>query len=345
MPSSSDAATVLVEQRGRGLDAHRRRVGPGGLGPQHRVPVERREQDLDLHAVGGGAGERPARQVAAAAELGEERPLGGDGGVGVVVGDRARAARPDAVVVGAALHGDRALAHLGQHHATGRAARRCGRRGPRRSRATAATTTASKSTALSSRVADVAAQLAEGEVGTGRGELRPAADGAGADAGTGGQARRAWTPTSASRVSPRSGTAREHESGRGDATGGPWPSAPRRRRRPASTASWTSLTNTPVPPSAWIGASVRRSPVVVTTTTSASTSPSRAMTRCGLGAGELAATRRDAHGAPTSLVVAGRLQREELGERVDVEVAPRRAGGVLESDGRLVQQLVDAAPE
>ena len=48
--------------------------------------------------------------------------------------------------------------------------------------------------------------------------------------------------------------------------------------RPSSTACCTSFTNMPVPPIAWIGTSVRTSPVVVTITSSAS-SPSSVATR------------------------------------------------------------------
>ena len=235
--------------------------------------VERREQrvDHDRAVARRRARSAPHGQVAAAAELGEERPLGVDR---AVRGRRRRSRRARAtvrVVVGAALDRDRALPDLRAASPTGRARSATRSREPEPLERDGATTTASNSLGLArARVADVAAQLAEREVGAQRGELRAPAHRAGRDARARAGVRRACAPTSASRASPRSGTAAStRPSGVSDG-GQVLGRVHREVGAPSSTASCTSFTNTPVPPSACSGACGRRSPVVVTITSSAS---------------------------------------------------------------------------
>ena len=195
--------------------------------------------------------------------------------------------------------------------------------------------------AFSSRVGDVAAQLGEREVGAQRPRAARAAAPnrcrsrapAGARRASSRRARRAGRPApgTAASTSPRAMA----DAGRSFAE------CTAMSARPSSTACCTSFTNTPVPPIAWIGVSVRVSPVVVTITSSASP-PSSVDHALGLPAGERAAARRDAERWHQASGSASR-QREQLGQRVGVEIAARGAGGVLDADGRLVQQLVDDA--
>ena len=241
-----------------------------------------------------------------------------------------RAARRAAAVgssSGPALDGQGTLGHLGQHHrrfkdlggpvARGRAARR----------AATATTTASKSAALATRVSMLPRSELEAEVGSQGRQLGLPADRAGADAARrrgcrrgvhrpgrpGGRPARGRRPAPARRPSP---------------TGGPWPSG--RRGRPARRGppACTSFTNTPVPPMVQIGTSVRWSPVVDTMTSSASP-PRRPATRSACHSASRLPRVAMRSVRPSGCVRRSRLEVEEGGEGVGVELAPAAPGGLL----------------
>ena len=84
------------------------------------------------------------------------------------------------------------------------------------------------------------------------------------------------------------------------------------------------------------------------TMTSSASTPSRRDDPVGLPPGQRAAACRDAQRARHQLagsvgVGVGLGETEQLDERVGVQLAARGAGGVLQADGRLVEQLVDDA--
>ena len=111
--------------------------------------------------------------------------------------------------------------------------------------------------------------------------------------------------------------------------------------RPSSTAACTSLTNTPWPPRDEIGASVRRSPTVSTTTGSTSTGEQRRH-QVGLGEGQRAPPCRRAP-RPCHLPIVG--HRSKSSRRASERRSPRaEPGRLLEPDRGLVEQLVHEAP-
>ena len=199
-------------------------VGGGEQAPASRRRRRRRRR---------WRGRRPGRSQSPPSSA-RKRPLGVDRAPARRRARCAASAAPGRGVVGPALDGQRALADLGQQHVDGRAPRRCGRPSPSRSRAAAATTMASKLGGLGQPGGDVAPQLGEGEVGPEVGQLGPPAHRAGGDHRARRAGRRASSPTSASRGSPRSGTAASTRPSARRPTAGPWPSA--RRGRPGRRA-------------------------------------------------------------------------------------------------------------
>ena len=125
---------------------------------------------------------------------------------------------------------------------------------------------------------DVAAQLCEREVGAQRRELRAPAHRAGGRRARRRAARRASSRRATSRGSARSGTAASTRPSGLSEAGRSLAECTATSARPSSTACCTSFTKMPVPPTAWIGTSIRWSPAVDTTTSSVS-GPSSAATR------------------------------------------------------------------
>src|SRR5581483_6253650 len=209
---------------------------------------------------------------------------------------------------------------------------------PSRSRAANATTTASNSAALATRVSMFPRNEAKPRSGrraaswawrrTDPVPTRPPA---------GMSSRRA--PTRASRGSARSGTAASR-SPAAVSDGRSLAECTARSARPSSTACWTSLTNTPVPPMVQMGTSARWSPVVETITSSAS-APRRPATRSACQrASRLprVAMRRPAMG-PALRAPLLRVEAEEGAQGVGVQLAAPAAGRFLHPDGRLVEEL------
>ena len=285
-----------------------------------------------------------AREVAAAAELREERALGADRGVGARVVDRGE---PGAglVVVGAALDRERALADLGQHHRRVEVLGRRGRRAPRRCERGRRDHDGVELAGAVEPGGDVAAQLGEGEVGSERGELGAPPHRAGRRrarrrAGRRASSRRARRAGRPARGPPRARCRRGRPT-----PGGPWPSAPRRRRarraRPAAPPSRRCRCRRP-------RGSARR----------CRTSP---VGRDDHQLGVVAEQRDDPFGLPARQRAAARRPRgaggasavgivgsTAPGARTARRARRRRArrggaGRVLHPDGRLVQQLVDDA--
>src|SRR4051794_15745552 len=198
---------------------------------------------------------------------------------------------------------------------------------PRRGRAAAATTMASNSDALASRVsmfprrpANVRSGRAHASCARRRTEPVPTRAPTGRPSSV--------EPTSASRGSSRPGMA-AMTSPSGDSDGRSLAECTAKSARPSSTAAWTSLTNTPWPPISQMATSVRWSPIVDTTTGST-------------GSPRAAATRSVCSRANALARVAARsidLKVEELAQGVGQALALRRAGGVLEADGGVVQEL------
>ena len=308
------------------------------------MAVDRREQRLDRRSRRRRrVAQRAARQVAAAAELGEERALGVDRGV----------------------------------HARGRRSRRAARSV---SSSSARHSTASAPWPTCGSITDGSRQLV-GAVGEPEPLERRGRDHDGVEVGRASSSRVAMLPRSSANVrsgrsaascarrrtepvatrAPR-GQCVERRARRARRAGRRARAPPRARgrramsdagrslaectarsARPSSTACCTSFTNMPVPPIAWMGTSVRWSPVVETTTSSAS-APSSVATRsaCQRASSLPRVATRSGRG------ISGRDRRrrssaEQLDQRVGVELAPGGAGGVLHADGRLVQQLVDDA--
>src|SRR5437899_9724119 len=76
-----EAPAFLVDETAGRLDADRDGIVAFDARPQRDPSVERAQQRLEpQRAVVGGLGQRAAGEVAPAAELGEVRALGGDGG-------------------------------------------------------------------------------------------------------------------------------------------------------------------------------------------------------------------------------------------------------------------------
>ena len=147
---------------------------------------------------------------------------------------------------------------------------------PSRRRAAAATTMASNSDALASRVSMFPRRPAKVRSGLAHASwARRRTDPVPTRAPTGSPS--SVDPTSASRGSSRSGTAPITKPS-GDAEGRSLAECTAKSARPSSTAACTSFTNTPWPPISQMATSVRRSPVVWTTTGSTG-SPSAAETR------------------------------------------------------------------
>ena len=160
--------------------------GPSVCGAQHRRSVRRPRATRRAHgAVRHDRGR--ARHTAscsrhrARAGTRARRPVPGGSSASSI----ARSCSRVVAVVRTALDRQRALPHHREHHLTSRiSAARSARSS--RSSAAAATTTASKSAARSTRVGDVAAELAETQIGPAGRELRPPAHRAGPDRAPGG---------------------------------------------------------------------------------------------------------------------------------------------------------------
>src|SRR3954452_10073154 len=201
----------------------------------------------------------------------------------------------------------------------------------RRRSAAAAITMASKSEAFASRVSmlprsppKVRSGLAHASWARRRTEPVPTR------APTGSPSR--VEPTNASRGSSRSGTA-PMTSPSGDSDGRSLAECTAKSARPSRTAACTSFTKTPWPPISQMATSVRRSPMVCTTTGST-------------GSAQGAATRSVWSRANALARVAARnieLEVEELAQGVGQALALRRAGGVLQADSGIVQELGEHA--
>ena len=249
-----EAPAFLVDETARRFDADRDRIVAVDARPQRDASVERRQQRLEPQpAVTVGFGQRAAREVAAATELGEVRALGGDGGAHLGVVDRRRGARGSR----RRRRGTRPPARPARP-AAARPRDRRARRSGRRARAGRAppprATMASKPRRLLEPGRDVAAQLGEAEVGSQRRELRPPPHRSGADA----PARRDLVerpPDERVARVPPLGHGGEHEARARSSAGRSLAECTATSARPSSTACSTSFTNTPVPPMAWIGTS------------------------------------------------------------------------------------------
>ena len=211
---------------------------------------------------------------------------------------------------------------------------------PRRSSAARATTMAPPSGTLPRRVSTLPAQVVEDEVGPEHGELGPAADRHRWPPVPRAPDRRAWTRPA--RRGRRPAAARPPARGRPAAgsDGRSLAECTATSARPSSTACWTSFTNTPWPPMAWRGTSVRTSPVVSTTTSSTS--------RPGSAARRRSATCCACHRASALPRVArrrgGSRQVEQVAHGVGVALASRRAGVALQADRGLVHELGHDGP-
>ena len=213
----------------------------------------------------------------------------------------------------------------------------CGR-SPSRSSAATATTTASKSRALSTRVGDVAAQLGEREVGPEVRELAAAAHRSGGDGAAGREPAERRADERVAGVGPlgeRADAPGRRRAGRA----GPWPSAPRGRRRPTGPPPGPRSRTRRCPRSSRIGTELvavapGRDDERLRRARRAARSP------VGLGPGEGAAPGRDAqrrHRAGGSSS-SGRSKRTVSASAYSSPAPGARA--VLQPDGRLVQQLV-----
>ena len=217
---------------------------------------------------------------------------------------------------------------------------------PSRSRAAAATTTASTPSGRPGRRGCPCSPAAPRSAG--RGARGPAGPGAAASrwrpAPPPGRSASVERRPGASRRSARSGTAAITRPS-GVAEGRSLAEWTARSARPSSTAAWTSLTNTPLPPSSQIGTSRPRSPVVsiahdldldagsaVCSSAATWSACQRARARAAGGDPE-----RRGHGLSSSIV-------EQVAERGHEAVAPGAARRVLEHDRGLVQQLGHQAP-
>src|SRR5829696_6163836 len=226
---------------------------------------------------------------------------------------------------------------------------------PSRSNAVAATTMASTSAARARRVAMLPRRPSKRRSGrTWASWARRRSDPVATVAPSGRPS--SVVPTRASRTSPRSGVA-PITSPDGVVEGRSLAEWTATSARPSRTAAWTSLANTPLPPSSQMGTSRRRSPFVSTRTISAS-SPgsafcSRATTRsaCHRARAEpRVATRSRTVSLPRRR---GRARRARRPSRLDLEqlaqggheaVATGAAGGILQHDAGPVQQLGHEAP-
>ena len=326
-------AAAVGAERGVGRAGRRRPRGaaPCAVGRREERAVERHVARRRRRGVGAGG------QVAVAAELGEEGPLGVDAPPGRPVLD----ARP----AGSQRRGRRRPGtrrpgrpgRPGEHRVDGEHARRSASARPSRSSAAAATTMASCSAALASRVCMLPRRLDEAEVGPVARQLGPA-----------GAASR-WPPRrpcgrSAS-VEPDQrvagiaplGHGGEDQAGHGRPTAGPWRSArrgrpARRARRPAP--PWRTRPCRRARRSARRGAGRpacrrrRARPRARGRRRAAASATCSACQRAsglpaGRGPDSTATTRR------SGVVVEG----EEVAEGVGEALARGRAGGVLERDG------------
>ena len=259
---SSSAAPPVVEQvagdgRARRPRGRRRRAAWRSTTWPSSEASRRLEPERPV-AVDDGVG--AGREVAVAAQLGQEGPLGVDARGGWARARWRPAAAGVGVVVGPALDGQRALADLGQHDRRRRAPRRSRSAEPEPLERDGGHDDGVEVGRLGQPGGDVAPQPGEGEVGRrsascARRRTEPVATVAPGAAG-----RRARDPTSASRGSPRSGTAAS-TSPSAVTDGRSLAECTARSARPSSTAACTSLTNTPLPPISQMGTSGRRSPV------------------------------------------------------------------------------------
>src|SRR5437763_12738584 len=94
-----EAPALLVDETARRFDADRHRIVALDARPQRDPSVERPQQRLEAQqAAVTGLGQRAAWEIAAAAELGEVRALGSDGGAHPFVVDAGEQLAGPAVV-------------------------------------------------------------------------------------------------------------------------------------------------------------------------------------------------------------------------------------------------------
>ena len=251
-------------------------------------------------------------------------------------------------VVGAALDRERALRDLRQQHRRFEAFAAIRSARPSRSSAAAAIDDGVEAPALSRRVPMLPRSSANVRSGRRFGELGPAPHRAGRDPRARRAARRAWRPTSASRGSARSGTAPSASPG-----GGLRRQVLGRVDREVGVAAQDGVLDL-LDEDARAAERVDRDvgpPVTggldddeLDGHGEARARRARAWSRASCAPARRDAQRRPAgHQSAVGRLV-GQVEREELGQRVGVELATRRAGGVLQAHGRIVQELVDEAP-
>ncbi len=293
-PLAEERAATAIEQLGGDGDPRGHRAGVAGGRPEHHVAVERREQRLDddLARRRPSPTRRPGGRTRRRAGRGRRARRRPRRGRACRRWRRAaRAFRSSSVRHSTASAPWPTCGSMtdGSRYSVARSA------SPSRSSAAAATTMASKLGSLLEAGGDVAPQLGEREVGPPRRELRAPPHRTGRHARPAGSASRV-DPTSASRGSARSGTAASTSPRARPIAGRSLAECTARSARPSSTACCTSFTKMPVPPTAWIGTSVRASPVVETITSSTSP-PSSVGDAVGLPARQRAAARRHAQRA------------------------------------------------
>src|SRR5690606_35733517 len=141
------------------------------------------------------------------------------------------------------------------------------------------------------------------------------------------------------------------------AAGRSLPECTARRARPSSTAAWICLTNTPLPPISQMGMSRRWSAVVSMTSkvTSTARPPARSAGRAPSSAATWSACQRAsaeprvAIGSASEPVIGplgsarASVQVEQVAQGLGQPLAPGGAGGVLDADRGLVQELGDDA--